>query len=71
MLALACESRKPLTIDLTKAIDTYRHSTEKLQPGCTCYCCQNYTLGYLSHLFDVNEMNANILLGIHNSHAFD
>lgn len=30
MLAVACESRKPHTIDITKSIDTFRHSSERL-----------------------------------------
>ena len=42
-----------------------------LLEGCECYTCQNYTRSYIFHLFDVKEMNANILLAIHNSWVYD
>jgi queuine/archaeosine tRNA-ribosyltransferase len=31
----------------------------------------NYNRGYIYHLFDVDEMNAKILIGIHNSWVYD
>lgn len=73
MLAVECESRTPNLIDVSKE-DSFvntRFNSSPLQPGCQCYCCQNYTVAYLFHLFDVSEMNANILLAIHNAHVFD
>ena len=71
MLAVECESKAPNTIDISKESEGIRMSTQALQPGCECYCCKNYTKGYLFHLFEVREMNANVLLAIHNSYVFD
>lgn len=70
MLAVACENRIPKTVDILSQPEN-RFSSEPLQRGCGCYCCKNYTRAYLYHLFDVNEMNANILLAIHNAYTFD
>jgi len=42
-----------------------------LVEGCECYTCQNYTRSYIYHLFDVKEMNGNILVAIHNSWVYD
>lgn len=33
---------------------------------CLCYCCRNFTLGYLHHLFRLKEMGAAQLASIHN-----
>ena len=38
--------------------------------GCECYCCTNHSRAYLRHLFNVHEMNAQILLQMHNLHRF-
>lgn len=70
MLAVACESRIPQEIEILQRPE-YRYSSEPLQLGCGCYCCKNYTKAYLYHLFDVKEMNANILLAVHNAYTFD
>jgi len=42
-----------------------------LLEGCECYTCKTLTRSYLYHLFDVKEMNGNILLAIHNAHVYD
>lgn len=39
---------------------------KKLDDRCECYCCQNYTRAYLSHLFRSKEMLAATLASIHN-----
>jgi tRNA-guanine family transglycosylase len=39
--------------------------------GCECYTCKNYTRAYIYHMLEVKEMNATILLAIHNVHQYD
>ena len=34
--------------------------------NCSCYCCRNFTLGYLHHLFRMKEMGAAQLASTHN-----
>lgn len=34
--------------------------------GCTCYTCKNYTKAYIHHLIKAKEINASILISIHN-----
>jgi len=38
-----------------------------LMSSCDCYCCKNYSQAYLSHLMEVKELNALILIAIHNA----
>jgi len=37
-----------------------------LDPECSCSVCRRYSLGYLRHLYQANEMNAAILISHHN-----
>ena len=37
-----------------------------IDSDCKCYACQNYTKGYLSHLFRSKEMLGSTLASIHN-----
>ncbi len=37
-----------------------------LDPECRCSVCSRYSLGYLRHLYQANEMNASILISHHN-----
>jgi queuine tRNA-ribosyltransferase len=39
-----------------------------LDPTCTCYACQNFSLAYLNHLVRANEILGHILLTTHNVH---
>lgn len=39
--------------------------------GCDCYTCKHYTRAYIYHMLEVKEMNANILLAIHNMRQYD
>lgn len=41
-------------------------STKKLDTKCSCYLCKNHTLGYLNHLFKMNEGLGARLASIHN-----
>lgn len=46
--------------------EQYKMQTEPLDENCSCYTCQNFSRGYLRHLFIVNEMTGPILLSLHN-----
>jgi queuine tRNA-ribosyltransferase len=40
-----------------------------VEPGCTCYCCANFSRAYVRHLVNASEILAAVLLSIHNLHA--
>jgi len=44
----------------------YIRDFSKIDEGCDCYVCTNYTKAYLSHLFRAQEMLAAHLASIHN-----
>lgn len=44
----------------------YREQTGPIDEGCECYACQNYTRGYISHLYRAHEMLGGTLGSIHN-----
>jgi queuine tRNA-ribosyltransferase len=44
----------------------YKMDPEPIDPGCTCYVCQNFTRAYIHHLFSVNELLAFQLATYHN-----
>src|SRR3989344_5134087 len=44
----------------------YKDDFNKLDDGCECYTCTNYSRAYVSHLFRVREMLASTLGSIHN-----
>ncbi len=44
----------------------YKMDFSKLDDGCECYTCTNYTKAYVSHLFRVKEIMASVLGSIHN-----
>jgi queuine tRNA-ribosyltransferase len=46
----------------------YISDDQPLDPGCTCYTCQNYTRGYIRHLFASGELLSMRLATIHNLH---
>jgi len=52
--------------DLTKTINA--KDKGPVIDGCKCYTCQNYTKGYLHHLFKANELLAYRLASYHNMH---
>ncbi|PIR16437.1 MAG: tRNA guanosine(34) transglycosylase Tgt [Deltaproteobacteria bacterium CG11_big_fil_rev_8_21_14_0_20_49_13] len=39
-------------------------------PECPCYCCQNYSMAYLRHMFKCNEILGSRLATIHNLHFY-
>jgi queuine tRNA-ribosyltransferase len=44
----------------------YVRDFSKVDEGCDCYVCQNYTKAYLSHLFRAHEMLGAQLASLHN-----
>ncbi len=57
-------SRNRFRTDIDKPI--YRQDLKSLDENCNCYACQNFTRGYISHLFKSRELLAYNLLSIHN-----
>jgi queuine tRNA-ribosyltransferase len=39
-----------------------------IERDCTCWTCQNFSLGYLHHLFKAKELTAYTLASVHNLH---
>jgi queuine tRNA-ribosyltransferase len=46
----------------------YVKDKQPLDPNCNCYTCQNFTRGYIHHLFRCRELLAYNLLSLHNVH---
>jgi queuine tRNA-ribosyltransferase len=46
----------------------YREDFTPLDPDCDCYTCKNYTRAYLHHLFRSKDINASILMSLHNEY---
>jgi queuine tRNA-ribosyltransferase len=44
----------------------YVRDTSPVEPGCTCYCCRNFSKGAIRHFFNVGEMLGPILVSLHN-----
>ena len=47
----------------------YKEDLRPVEPGCTCYCCRNYTRAYVRHLINTDEIFGGRLLSIHNIHC--
>jgi queuine tRNA-ribosyltransferase len=48
----------------------YELDSRPLDEECTCYTCQNFSRGYLRHLYERNEISSAILNTIHNLHFY-
>jgi tRNA-guanine transglycosylase len=46
----------------------YAKDQKPLDPNCSCYTCQNFTRGYIHHLFRARELLSYNLLSLHNVH---
>jgi tRNA-guanine transglycosylase len=46
----------------------YAKDQKPLDPNCNCYTCQNFTRGYIHHLFRCRELLSYNLLSLHNVH---
>ena len=56
------------TINLKNA--QYRLDKNPIDKSCSCYCCSNYSRGYLSHLVRSNEILGSMLLTWHNLYFY-
>ena len=45
---------------------SYKNDFSRIEEGCECYTCQNFTKAYIAHLFRSKEMLAGTLASIHN-----
>lgn len=45
---------------------THTDDAGPIEPGCKCYCCQNFSRGTLRHFFNCGEMLGPILTSLHN-----
>lgn len=48
----------------------YRLDKRAILPGCKCFACQNHSRAYIHHLLHVQEMLAEVLLEMHNTHHY-
>ncbi|EKE17358.1 MAG: hypothetical protein ACD_10C00483G0002, partial [uncultured bacterium] len=48
----------------------YKTDTGPLDPSCSCYTCQQFSRGYLHHLFRTGEILGSMLNTIHNLHFY-
>ena len=48
----------------------HKRMQDPVDPACSCYCCRNFSLGYLHHLHKMGEMLAATLASIHNLHYY-
>ena len=55
-------------LDLKKA--TFLMDKKPLDPKCSCFVCQNYSRGYITHLLKANEITPLKLLTFHNMYFF-
>ena len=62
------------TLDITASIykgkDTKKYDLP-IDENCNCYTCRNYSVAYLNHLFNANEISAMTLLTIHNLYFYN
>ena len=56
------------TINLKNA--KYQLDKNPIDEACSCYCCSNYSRGYLSHLVRSNEILASMLITLHNVYFY-
>jgi len=50
--------------------EEFKKDAGPLDPGCTCYTCQNFSRAYLRHMFMSREILSMRLNTIHNIHFF-
>jgi queuine tRNA-ribosyltransferase len=46
----------------------FARDRQPVEPGCTCYCCANFTRAYVRHLAASDEILGAVLLSLHNVH---
>ncbi|MDY6791945.1 MAG: tRNA guanosine(34) transglycosylase Tgt [Thermodesulfobacteriota bacterium] len=48
----------------------FKHDTDPIESGCTCYTCKNFSRAYLRHLYMTKELLAYRLNTVHNIHYY-
>jgi queuine tRNA-ribosyltransferase len=48
----------------------FKNDLKPIDSTCNCYCCQNFSRGYIRHLFNVNEILGMHLASLHNLHFY-
>jgi len=48
----------------------YENDPTPIDPGCTCYTCQNYSKSYVRHALRCGEITGMVLTTIHNLHFY-
>ncbi len=48
----------------------FKYDTDPIEPGCTCYTCNNFSRAYLRHLYMAKELLAYRLNTVHNIHYY-
>lgn len=57
------ENAKEVYVDRINVADIgFTLDAKPLVPGCDCYTCREHSRAYIHHLWNVHEMNAEILL---------
>lgn len=51
--------------------EKFLQDSDPIQKDCKCYACIYHTRSYVSHLINTHEILANVLLLMHNLHAYD
>lgn len=46
----------------------FERDTNPINPGCSCYACQNFSRAYIRHLVKAKEILGHMLLTMHNIH---
>ncbi|CAI2368726.1 unnamed protein product [Moneuplotes crassus] len=67
--SLSNPTKTPRTLDLSRS--EFRKDSTVLTPGSKSPLTNSITRSYIHHLLDCKEMNASILLTIHNIHVYD
>jgi len=48
----------------------HRTAEAAIEPGCQCYACQHFSIGYIHHMLKINEMLGLRLATTHNIHFY-
>eukprot|EP00461_Guttulinopsis_vulgaris_P001229 UN01229 len=50
--------------------EIYTEDNQPLDPDCNCYTCHTHSRAYINHLLNTQEMLAEVLLTLHNTHQY-
>jgi queuine tRNA-ribosyltransferase subunit QTRTD1 len=63
--------QQPAEMRLNLNDKQFEAANEPILANCACFTCKNHSRGYIHHLLHSHEMNAAILLDIHNHYHYD